>query len=261
MHPILFHIAGHAVPTFSVMLTVAMLAAVALAMHHARRYDVPFPVSLRLALLTLVIGVMGSRAIDLVVHPRIYLDRPLALITPGEGGGAFYGGLLAVLPLYYVYCRRHAIPHFAALDVAALVLPLGQAIGRWGCLAAGCCHGVATDLPWGVRIDSTAVEPSLRGVTVHPTQIYESLAQLVVFAILARHMKKRAFDGQIACLYAFLYAPIRFAIEFVRGDSIRGFVFSGLLSTSQIISIGLFTAALILYPRLAKRGPAFAPIR
>jgi phosphatidylglycerol:prolipoprotein diacylglycerol transferase len=182
----------------------------------------------------------------------------MALVT-SEGGGAFYGAVLAVIPLYAVYCRKHAIPYWAALDVAALVLPLGQSIGRWGCLAAGCCHGVATDLPWAIRIDSGAVEPTLRGAPVHPTQLYEAAAQLVVFAILSRRMEKRAFDGQIAALYALMYAPIRFAIEMVRGDSVRGFWFSGLLTTSQVVSLGLFVAALILYPRLEKRGQLFRP--
>jgi phosphatidylglycerol:prolipoprotein diacylglycerol transferase len=90
-------------------------------------------------------------------------------------------------------------------------------------------------------------------VPLHPTQIYESLATAAIFAILLWISGRRRFDGQVVLSYVLLYSVARFAIEFFRGDSVRGFVFGGLLSTSQLIAIVLVLAAGSLWPTLAKR--------
>ena len=123
-------------------------------------------------------------------------------------------------------------------------------LGRQGCFSAGCCWGKPTNLPWGIRFTEAGHEVTgvPIGVKLHPTQLYESFAMLIVFFFLLWLHKKKKFSGQVILAYALIYATVRFLIEFVRDDP-RGDLF-GLttltgLSTSQMIGIVVGIAALI----------------
>ena len=146
--------------------------------------------------------------------------------------------------------RRYNLPWWKTADACAPGIALGNFFGRQGCFAAGCCWGKPTSLPWGVKFSELG--HSITGVPIdahlHPTQLYESFAMLIVFCFLLWLHKRRRFSGQVILFYALLYSVIRFGIEFLRDDP-RGDVF-GLttltgLSTSQIISVIVGLAALI----------------
>ena len=124
------------------------------------------------------------------------------------------------------------------LKTFAVVLPLGHAIGRLGCLAAGCCYGRHTDLPWGVAMDG---DPSR-----HPTQLYEAILNgLIAFAVarvgLARTRDGRWLPGSALLLYIALYAVARFVVEIFRGDD-RGAYMLG-LSPSQFVAVAALLGA------------------
>ena len=147
--------------------------------------------------------------------------------------------------------RRYKLPWWKTADACAPGIAIGNFFGRQGCFAAGCCWGKPTSLPWGVRF--TELGHEITGVPIdvplHPTQLYESFAMLIVFFFLLWLHKHRHFSGQVILFYALLYSVIRFAIEFVRDDprgDILGLTTASGLSTSQIISLIVGTAALIL---------------
>jgi phosphatidylglycerol---prolipoprotein diacylglyceryl transferase len=94
-------------------------------------------------------------------------------------------------------------------------------------------------------------------VPLHPVQLYESAACFALFILLAWMSRRKRFDGQVFLSYALLYAAARFTIEFFRGDADRGFVFGGLLSTSQFIALAVGAASAALFARrLLSCGPA-----
>jgi len=133
-------------------------------------------------------------------------------------------------------------------------IALAQAIGRVGCLAAGCCYGKPTDVRWALTfVDPRAQE--LTGVPLavplHPTQIYHGIADFFLFLLLVVLYPKKRVDGTIFWTYVLSYAVLRFAIEFYRGDY-RGEVFHGLLSTSQLI--GILAAAVAIFFLLRLRS-------
>jgi phosphatidylglycerol:prolipoprotein diacylglycerol transferase len=147
--------------------------------------------------------------------------------------------------------RRYQLPWWKTADACAPGIAIGNFFGRQGCFAAGCCWGKPTTLPWGVKF--TELGHEITGVPLdvrlHPTQLYESFAMLLVFFFLLWLHKHRRFNGQVILLYALLYSSIRFAIEFLRDDP-RGDLF-GLttltgLSTSQLISLIVGVGALLL---------------
>lgn len=134
-------------------------------------------------------------------------------------------------------------------------LVIAHAFGRFGCLAAGCCYGKPTDSPLGIKLYSDLVDPAMRGIPLHPTQLYESFALFVLFAGLLWVSRKKVFDGQVVLTYFITYPIIRSVIEVFRGDLVRGFVIEDILSTSQFISLLVFlgaTATLVV--RLKKKN-------
>jgi phosphatidylglycerol:prolipoprotein diacylglycerol transferase len=165
-------------------------------------------------------------------------------------GSVFYGGFIGSVATGLWWCRRNGKSFLFLGDWFTAALALGHGIGRFGCLAAGCCYGRHTDLPWGVAL---AGDPSR-----HPTQVYESLLNFVLFAALARFVLPRVRDGRWrhgsgVASYALGYAALRFFVEFYRGDD-RGLMTFG-LSPSQRIALAVAACALV-FVAWNRRRPA-----
>ncbi len=153
-------------------------------------------------------------------------------------GFVFYGGFAGAALAGWIASRRHKFDFAKLSDYFGVALPIGHAIGRLGCLAAGCCYGRHTDLPWGIPL---AGDPSR-----HPTQIYEALANTGIAWVVARVGLSRVRDGRWRAgsaflLYVVLYATARFLIEILRDDD-RGAGVLG-LSPSQAVALAALVAA------------------
>ena len=154
------------------------------------------------------------------------------------------------------YMRRHAMPLWATCDAFAPGIAAGQAVGRLGCLLAGCCYGHPTDVPWSVTFTDPLAAANVGtplDVNLHPTQLYESVAALVILGVLlAFERRGRPFAGRTFWTYLLLYPAVRFVIEFYRGDP-RGTVFD-MLSTSQFVSVLLVPLSIVMLALLARSG-------
>ena len=130
------------------------------------------------------------------------------------------------------------LPLWTTTDVFAPGIALGHVVGRMGCLLAGCCFGGRPSVPWAITFTDPAAAANVGtplGVPLHPTQLYEAGAELLILAFLLLWERRgRAFPGRTFWSYMLLYGVSRFVIEFYRGDS-RGMVFDA-LSTSQFVS-------------------------
>jgi phosphatidylglycerol:prolipoprotein diacylglycerol transferase len=104
-------------------------------------------------------------------------------------------------------------------------------------------------MPWGIRLHSELVDESLRGIPLHPTQLYEFISLLILYFSLLVVFQKRKMEGQVGLTYFMVYPLIRSVIEIFRGDSVRGFVLDELLSTSQFISLLIFGASFFVLNR------------
>lgn len=167
------------------------------------------------------------------------------------GGYAYYGGFLLAVPVGLWFLRRRGMAIWKMADIAGWAIAFGLVFGRTGCLLAGCCFGNATSSPLGLsfprhspawdkdvaahRISDLAA----RSMPVHPTQLYEAAACLLIFLYTFwRYRRGPRFDGQVFFLFMFNYAVFRFLVEFLRADD-RGAWLGGSLSTSQLISLPL----------------------
>ena len=260
MYPELFRIGNFPINTYGVFLALAFLCAILIAVRLARRDGLPSEKIYDLSLWMLLAGLVGSKILMLFTEPE-YRENPSLFLSLDflRSGGVFYGGLLGAVLAGYFLMRRYKLPWWKTADACAPGIAVANFFGRQGCFAAGCCWGKPTSLPWGVKF--TEQGHQITGVPtdvyLHPTQLYESFAMLLVFFLLLWLHKRKRFDGQVILAYALLYSAIRFAIEFVRDDP-RGDVF-GLtsltgLSTSQLISLVVGIWALILLIRRRRRA-------
>jgi phosphatidylglycerol---prolipoprotein diacylglyceryl transferase len=243
-------------PTYGAVLAGAYLTGIWLLRRRALREGLPEQQIFDLSLYILAAAILGAKLLLVIVEWKHYLERPADLVDVLRSGGVFYGGLIAATVVAIVYMRKHNLPAWRVLDMAVPSVALGEAIGRWGCFAAGCCYGKQWNGPWAVTFSDPFAHEAVgtpTGVPLHPTQIYLSINAFVIFVILTWAWRRRSFDGEIFCLYVLLYAISRGVLEIFRGDLVRGFVVPGILSTSQFIGLIAAIASIGLMVYLSRR--------
>ena len=261
MFPRLIQIGSFYLPTYGVILAIAYLVGIWLLRRKARDEGLPEQKIFDFSLYVLAAAILGAKALLVIVEWRHYVENPRSLVEVLRSGGVFYGGLIAATAVGIWYMKRHRLPAWKIADMGAPSIALGEAIGRWGCFAAGCCYGKPTDGPLGVRFTNPFAHDAVGtplDVPLHPTQIYLSVNAFLIFLILQWAYRRRTFDGEVFWLYILLYAITRGLIENFRGDSVRGFLIPGVLSTSQFIGLIAAAAAVGMLVFLSRRRRAEA---
>jgi len=243
MYPVLFKLGPLTIHTYGFLIACGFLIAVAVVKRLAIRSNLNVERVLDLCFWSLLVGYGGSRTLFVITRLEHYMADPIGILRIWEGGGVFLGGPIVVIPFVIWYTRKYGLPVWRVMDCLAPGLVIAHAVGRFGCIAAGCCYGRPTGSDWGLRFNSELVDLSLRGIPLHPTQLYEATALFILFLGMLWVHRKKAFDGHVALTYLMGYPIIRSIIETFRGDIIRGFVIEGILSTSQFLSLLIFLSA------------------
>ncbi len=257
MHPFLVDFGFFQLPTYGVLLATGLVLALWTAKKRARRAGLPGEKVVDLGVWVVLWGLVGGKVLLVVTDPS-YLGSLQGLLSLLRAGGVFYGGLLGALLAAVLLLRRYRLPFFPVADLLAPSIALGHAFGRLGCFAAGCCYGARCQQPWSVTFTdprAAAFSGTPLGVPLHPTQLYEAAFNLANFFFLAwlfRRLEGRG-QGQVFGAYLVSYGVARFVIEFYRGDADRGFVFGGLLSTSQAIALVMVSLGVVLILRAWRR--------
>jgi phosphatidylglycerol:prolipoprotein diacylglycerol transferase len=257
MHPILFelHFGSLTLPlhTYGFMIAIGFLSGIYLIRKLATRAGVSPDLVSDMAFWLLLYGFVGARVLFIITRFDYFLENPIDMFKVWEGGLVFFGGLLAATAYAAWYFVKHKLNAWKMIDILSPGVVIAHAFGRLGCLGAGCCYGRPTGEPWGIKLESELVDPPLRGIPLHPTQLYESVSLFILLGGMLYIFKHKKFDGQVGLTYFMLYPIIRSIIEIYRGDSIRGFVIDDVLSTSQFISILVFIGAFwVLWSRMKK---------
>lgn len=252
MYPELFRIGTFPITTYGIFLAIGMLLALYVASRLAARDGLPRERIYDLGLWTLIGGLLGSKALMFLVEDNAQIFSLDFL----RSGGVYYGGLIGGFLTVVVLIHFYRLPFWKVSDALVPGLALGQAFGRQGCFAAGCCWGKPTDLWWGVHFTEQGHEytgvpmygPDGSDLFLHPTQLIESFTMLAVFGLLVWLHRHKKFDGQVLIAYGIIYSIFRFSIEFIRDDP-RGDLF-GLttmtgLSTSQLVSLVVAATAIV----------------
>ncbi|MGI6680582.1 MAG: prolipoprotein diacylglyceryl transferase [Bdellovibrionota bacterium] len=247
MHPLLLSIGPINIYSYGVMIFIAFVVSLSVAKKLASKNGISPKQYEDIAIWGLLVGLLGAKLLYLITRLDEIFLNPSVLKYYITSGFVFYGALLTIIPFLIYVGKKYKFSVLKYLDIFMVVLPLGHSIGRIGCFLAGCCHGKPTNMPWGVKLYSDIVEPSLKSVSIHPVQLYESFSLFILFIILYKLYQKRDFDGKILSLYFILYGIIRFIMEEFRGDGIRGFVIENVISTSQFISIIMLVSGIFCF--------------
>jgi prolipoprotein diacylglyceryl transferase len=264
------------VPIFAygVMLGTAMVGGWFLVMRFAKQDGLPLEAAGAIYMWSAVWSLIGSRLLHVVIEHETYLKNPVEIFKIWNGGLVAYGGMIVGTLSCVFLCRKRNVPLLQWADVAAPSVVLGTAVTRVGCLMFGCDYGKTTNVPWAIRFPGPS-DMAARGspafqdhvsrgwidrtsewsLSVHPTQIYESLVGLSLFGLLVLIRHYRRFSGQVFVAWIIGYGVLRSIIEVFRGDEDRGV---SVLSTSQFIGIGssLFgVVLLVLLWRRYRRDP------
>ncbi|MEW6320405.1 MAG: prolipoprotein diacylglyceryl transferase [Acidobacteriota bacterium] len=261
MHPILLDLGPVTIYSYGVLLAAAYLLGLWLAVRRARAAGLDANRVLDLGIWVIIAALVGAKALLFVVDFRHFTSSWQEFTTLLRSGGVFYGGLIAAVVTCAYLLRKHRLPLWTSGDLFAPGIALGYMVGRLGCLLAGCCYGRPTDVAWAITFTDPAANLNVGtplNVPLHPTQLYESLAGLVILvALLVLERRGRAFPGRTFWSFVLLYGVSRFIIEYFRGDP-RGETLMG-LSTSQFISVILVPLSLAMLWYLSRPERPQAP--
>ena len=226
-------------------------------MWRAKKWGLDAQRVLDLGIYIIIAALIGAKLMLVIVDFDQFLRSPADLLALGRSAGVFYGGLIAAIGVAFWYIARHRLPFWTTCDVFAPGIALGHITGRLGCFAAGCCYGRPTDVAWAVTFTNPLAAANVGtplGIPLHPTQLYEAGAELLILVfLLVTERRGHRFAGRTFWTYLFLYAVSRYVIEIYRGDP-RGEVF-GLMSTSQFISVLLAPLSVAMLVWLARVTP------
>ena len=207
---------------YGILMATAILVGFWLAHRRAVEENLPADDLLRAAQWAVVAGLVGARLYEVAFNWDYYGRYPGKIIAVWEGGLAMHGGLI-VGPLVGIWLAwKWKLPILRGLDVTAPSFAIGQAIGRWGNFFNEEAFGRPTDLPWKLYISPPHRPPGYTQFDYfHPTFLYESVWDLLVFGLLIVWLRPRLREQPGALFFAYigLYSIGRFAIEAIRLDS------------------------------------------
>jgi phosphatidylglycerol:prolipoprotein diacylglycerol transferase len=233
-----------AIRWYGLLIATAVFLGIFLAEREARRRGEDPEQLINVAVIAIIAALVGARLYYVLFNWDHYALSPWRIFAVWEGGLAIHGGLLAGVSAGAFVAWRRSLPALAYLDIAAPPLALGQAIGRWGNFFNQEAFGTPTDLPWKLYIDPGHRPPHLAEYAYfHPTFLYESIWDFVVFLLLFGLLRKRleAVRGALFLSYLGLYSLGRFFIEGLRIDSLM----LGPFRAAQIMSLVLVLCSVV----------------
>ncbi len=228
-----------------------------LAVRRGKAVGIPQNIITDLTVWIMISSLVGARLTYVLFNLSEFKGRWLDTISPvqsdgtiGIGGLVILGGVAVAIPVSAYFLKKHKIPFLKMADVMMPPLALGIAIGRIGCFLNGCCFGIPTDLPWGIKFPKFSLAGSVYpDEFIHPTQIYESLYSLIIMFILLWRTHQRRFEGELMFIFLILYGIFRFFNEMLRhcessmlvwGPNEGVHLTASMLASLVMVAIGVF---------------------
>jgi phosphatidylglycerol---prolipoprotein diacylglyceryl transferase len=251
VYPVLFTVGDIAVSSFSVMVLLAFLVAYILAEPEFKRKGLDGGL-VDLLLIAAVIGGLGGAKI-MFLYQQVpitdFIHDPMRYMSSGF---TFQGGLIGAIFLAWLVTQMKRVPFLVVTDLASPLLVIAYAVGRVGCLLVGDDYGTPTNLPWAMAFPDGSPPTFER---VHPTQIYDTVCMLILFAVLWKIRKRDYPTGWLTAVTIIALGAQRFLVEFLR-ETTPSFIPG--LSQAQIISIVLVITGVIMLRKIKKRPAAAA---
>jgi phosphatidylglycerol:prolipoprotein diacylglycerol transferase len=255
MHPIAFELGPLTIKWYGVMVALAFLAGLWTAGRRGLRAGIAAEKIIDLGPWLIIGAIAGARTLYVISYwHEAFAGKPIAeVFMVWKGGLVYYGGLVGASLGCILYVRLKKLPLWKIADILAPSIALGSVFGRIGCLLNGCCYGRACSLPWAIRFPEGNLS-NAPTYPVHPTQIYDSLLNLGLYAALAWLFRRKKFDGQVFGVYLVSYAILRSFVEMFRGDYPEYYL-GGRVTPAHLVSIAILAAGLALLRLLPRPEP------
>jgi len=236
MRPILFYLNGVPIPSYEAFVTLGFLVGILVFFYQYNKKQNAPEYFFNLFFAAFIGGALGAKLPIWIFHYReIFL--PVFNMTAFLSGRTVVGGIVGGWIAVEIEKRRLGIKQKTG-DIFAPALALGESIGRIGCFLNSCCGGIASTLPWAMNFGD--------GILRHPTQLYMSAFDMLLFIYLWTIKDKIKKEGDLFRKYLIIYFTFRFFIEFIRVNPIFAFGLTGF----QLVSAGVVLYALLLWNRL-----------
>ncbi len=238
MDPVAFQIFGLEIRWYGILIATGVLIGAILAIREAKRVGLDEETLMDFLIWEVPLCLVGARLYYVIFSWDLYRDNPIEALNIRNGGLAIHGAIITAIIVAIIFTRIRNINFWTIADVCAPSLILAQSIGRWGNYINQEAYGGPTNLPWGIMVN---------GVKVHPTFLYESIWNFLVFLFLLWYGKnKQKVKGEVFLLYIALYSFIRFFVEGLRTDSLM----LGTIRVAQLVSIlGIAISMYIFYKK------------
>jgi phosphatidylglycerol:prolipoprotein diacylglycerol transferase len=242
--PIAFSIFGIDIMWYGVLIATGIIVAVILSLREAKRVGEKEDNILDLLIWVLPAAIIGARTYYVLFELSYYKNNPSEIFAIRNGGLAIHGGVIAAFLVGYIFVKKKNLSFFKLADIVAPGLILAQAIGRWGnFINQEAFGGVVTENFISIFPSFIRKQMFIDGQYYHPTFLYESIWNLIIFAFLIFYRKKfKKKDGELIAIYAIGYSIGRFFIEGMRTDSLM----LGPLRIAQVVSLILIVLGVIL---------------
>ncbi len=188
--------------------------------------------------IVIISGILGARLYYVLLNLPFYMHHKEEIFAIWHGGLSIHGAIIFGIIAGVIYCKIKKQKALEIADLCILGLPIGQMIGRWGNYFNSEAFGLPTNLPWGLYIqENLRPEKYISSEFFHPTFLYESILNLIIFGTLLYFTKKKLKTGSVFFAYFILYGIARFLVEGIRVDSVLNV---GAAPIAQIVSIIMF---------------------
>ncbi len=219
-----FTLFGFPVYYYGIILAVAILVGVIVANYIAIKEYLLLNIIPNIATSVIIGGIIGARLYYCLLNHSIYLKNPLEILMIREGGLSIHGAIIGGALVLFYQAKKNNIEFLKLCDICATGLPIAQAIGRWGNFFNSEAFGYPTNLPWKMFIRQPyRPDEYFNYEYFHPTFLYESLLNIVVFVILYKFILKQQKHqcGVITAWYLILYSFVRIFTETFRIDCVK----------------------------------------
>lgn len=269
--PKTFSVFGFQVAFYGLIIGIAVLAGVLTAVHEAKVSGQDPDIYWDFAIYAIFFSIVGARIYFVAFSWDQYKDNLLSIFNLRGGGIAIYGAVIGAFATAAVYCYKKKVYFPQLCDTGVMGLILGQAIGRWGNFMNREAFGQYSDGLFAMRLPIEAVRPweitasisehiieETNYIQVHPTFLYESMWNLLIFGLLLLYRRHKKYQGEIAVLYLGGYGLGRSFIEGLRTDQLliphTGIAVSQVLAGVLVVSAVITEA--VVYRRLRRKHAA-----
>jgi phosphatidylglycerol:prolipoprotein diacylglycerol transferase len=251
MFPDLFSIGPLTIHTYGLFVALGFTVGLLVMIRIGRTQGFSSQQIMDVGFIIIVWAVIGSRLTYVLINFSYYITHPIDIFKIWQGGLVFSGGLIAVVLGMSWYIRRHHLSFWKIGDLCGPAVAIGASVGRIGCFMAGCCYGRPTDLKWGIVFTHPQSLAPLN-ISLHPTQIYHSLTNLIIFVVLMVLHTRKKYDGQVFLWFLILHSVARLFIERFRGDN-RGMIPGTDMSATQLVTILILIGSVVMLYILKSR--------